>query len=231
MEELIYNKLENRLGEMKTLSPEETAEKISPQAKKYLDGFGERIFDVKKMAEGMDSTVFLAKLRGFENRTQLIKVYDGLSRSLRHRKHDLAPILKKYFEICQDVRDYLKKEDNPLKKKISISNKHYSPQFSVAPMGILVEMNGEVGSWVREWIPGKNFDYSQSESSEGRVEISTYVKEVCNLLSNKFDHRMMPSSVNYKVTINDENKTIQIIFTDITDFIPRMIKENDISND
>lgn len=222
MAELIYNKLENRLGEMKTLSREETAETISPEAKKYFDGFGDKIVSIKELGGGMDSTVFIVKLREFENRSQLVKVYDELKTTLGD-KNDLVPILKKYFEICRNVREFLKKESNPLKQEIVIGDKKYSPEFSVASNGILIEKNGEIGSWIRDWVPEKNFSEVKTDFLD-KIPVHSCVREVCKLLTSEFGYDIQPSTVNYKVFIDEENKIIKIVFTDLADFIPKFIR-------
>ncbi|MFA5871343.1 MAG: hypothetical protein WC858_01345 [Parcubacteria group bacterium] len=214
---LIYSELEKKIPEMQLASQKGMQFSMSSEAEKYLEGFRDKISSTHSLNAGKDSTVYLVKLEGFEDRTQLVKVYDNLERRLKKKK-DLVPVLKEYYEVMRDVQKYLVKNINPLNKKIKIEKMEYSPEFSVSQCGILIEKNNQVGSWIRSWIPGKNFNENMSEIS-GRWKISDYVDEVCNHLSEVFGYNINPGMMNYKVLIDHREKKIKITFTDLANNI------------
>lgn len=223
MEESKYKKLEAHVAAINLESAEKTRDKMPPEVQKYFEGFGDKIISIREMSSGLDSIAFIVKFRGFENRSELVKVYNGLGSVLHDNKKDLIPVLKKYFEMSKEVREFLETENNPLNQKISIGGKSFFLRFSVAPNGILVEKNGEVGAWIREWIPKDNFTETEMKDSEKQA-VSLCVKDTCHFLTSKFDYDIRPSSFNYRVFVDEKSGIIKIVFTDLADYILKFVR-------
>lgn len=217
MKELIYHKLEKEVGDMKQSARADVWEGISQPARRYFEGFGDKIIDTKALDFGNDSTIYLVKIKGFENRTQLVKVYDGLRRDLKNGEK-MINFLKNYYEVLGNVRKELKANNNPLQQKCIINGEEFMFEYSVAQNGILVEKNGEVGSWIRNWVPGKNFQDGFREYEE-KWEIIKEVQELCDHLTGIYGFKIKPVRTNYKVDINHDDRIIKVAFTDLADSI------------
>jgi hypothetical protein len=216
---LLYHKLEKKIPEMQFLSKEGMQFDMSTEAGEYFEGFGDKVSSVHRLDDGKDSTIYMVKLKGFDNRTQLVKVYDNLERRIKNKK-DLFSVLREYYRVIEDLREYLKEHSNPLNKKTKIWGSEYLPEFSVSQRGILVEKNNHVGSWIRSWVPGKNFKKDMFEIGEsGTREITGYVNRVCYHLSEVLGHTIDPNPRNYKIIIDHEEMKIKITFTDLANSI------------
>lgn len=219
---LVYHKLEERVPEMKKEARIDVWEGFSEQAKRYFEGFEGKMIDLKALDFGNDSTVYLAKIKEFENRTQLVKVYDGLRRELKDIEKTIK-YLKYYYEVLGSVRKELRTNSNPLEHQCEINGEKFDFEYEVAQSGILIEKNGEVGSWIRNWVPGKNFVDGFREYEE-RWEIIDRIKELCEYLTGIYGFEIKPTRMNYKVDIDTKSKTVKVLFTDLANSISEFMK-------
>jgi hypothetical protein len=226
---LIYHDLEKEAGQMKKDARVDVWEGISLNGRRYFEGFGDKIIDLKALDFGNDSTVYLVKIKGFENRTQLVKVYDGLKRELKDI-NKTTKYLKYYNEALGSVRKELNRNNNPLEHKCKINGEEFGFEYKVAQSGILIERNGEVGSWIRNWVPGKNFNDGFREHEE-KWEIIDQIQELCEYLTSMYGFEIKPTRMNYKVNIDIKSKTIKVVFTDLANSVSEFMENiGDINN-
>lgn len=218
-----WEKLEGQKREYKKVYETFGAE-LNSQEKLYFDGFEDEISLIEKVTGGSDSTIFLVKLKDFKGRTQLVKVYSRLKEILKmesNNKDELKMVLNGYFKIQKEAIEILSKNSNPLNQKIIIKNEEFDIDYSVASPGILIEKNGEIGAWVRNWMP--------SDIAEGHYRfeggIETYIKDFLVFLSSKLERNIKLCSANMKIYKDEENKKIKVVFTDLADDIRDFIKE------
>lgn len=192
------------------------------EEKIYFDGFSEKIDSIKYITSGADSSVFLVRLKDFKNRTQLVKVYSRLKKML-FDENELPLVLKKYFKILEDARVFLNQIENTLGQEYDINGVKFKIEYSIAPSGILIEKNGEIGSWVREWMsPGDLCDDSLKFEKEFSDCIDAFFKFISAKL-NRFVY--ITSLTNIKVYKDGENKKIKVVFTDLSDYIEDFVKK------
>ena len=181
-------------------------------------------YHVEYVTGGCDSDIFIVKLDSSKERTQLVKLYVGLGSRLQDKKHLIA-VLKNYFETFNDVRSFLSQNNNPLEQKINIEGHEFDLEFTAASSGTLIEKNDMVGSWVRNWIPGRHM-------TDSRVphQIYTHIRMTNDYLSEKFKIDMNPSEINYKVIVDEKNEKVRVIFTDICNSILQFVTANETKN-
>jgi len=180
---------------------------------KFLDEF-EGDVDDRTLATGSDSYVF--RIINKTESPTLLKIFSGTHE--KAAKNGFCPrmSLEWYFAYMRDKKKFLKNRANPLRD----SFQGYDFRYDVSDPGVLIERNGVLGAIINDVKVGPCIDQCDPEIEDlvqGTYRYLVRSKSRVNLLSD----------FNIRCAINDQDKLIDVTFTDLANGIVTSY-ENDL---